>query len=519
MSQEGPHALVKVHWQPRRRLWPVSHLAAQRDHLRREGAGAGHQPGPEKFFAQLRQQFLFGSTFADVQRANTSLSGRDQHQTAGQVGEGIADDQTGAARAVLQRRHSQPVRDRVIDRAWRIVPRVVQRLGDAWGGPQDRSETRSAHLQGVVFGAHPERCPEDPLEVRPVHSDDAGERCQIRRWQLLVERDFGLGQGELLPGHPVGRAPSAGPQPRRLRFPQRAVPLYSKAIALNRGAGGATHMTGRCHAEVGPLILRRRAWDALGWTASRGGGHVQSIPSPGLADHPFRAVGSFLPGSERTKRIASSRSARHTGGMSVIPYVIEQTSRGERTYDIYSRLLKDRIIFVGTEIESQMANTIVAQLLLLDSQNPDQEIQMYINSPGGEVYAGLAIYDTMQHVRAPVSTLCVGVAMSMASILLMAGEKGKRFATPNSRVMIHQGSAGFRGNMPDLEVQARESLHLRDRIIDLYREHTQVPNEKLLRDMERDYFMSSEQAQAYGLIDAVIGQSSKRPPEDAGARA
>jgi len=202
--------------------------------------------------------------------------------------------------------------------------------------------------------------------------------------------------------------------------------------------------------------------------------------------------------------------------MSVIPYVIEQTGRGERTYDIYSRLLKDRIIFLGTPIESQMANTIVAQLLLLDSQNPEQEIQMYINCPGGEVYAGLAIYDTMQHVRAPVSTLCVGVAMSMGSILLMAGNKGRRFATPNSRVMIHQGSAGFRGNMPDVEVQAREALYLRDRIIELYHEHTNMPHEQLLRDMARDHFMSSEQAQAYGLIDGLIGHSSKRKTEGSG---
>lgn len=190
--------------------------------------------------------------------------------------------------------------------------------------------------------------------------------------------------------------------------------------------------------------------------------------------------------------------------MSVIPYVIEQTGRGERMYDIYSRLLKDRIIFVGTPIESQMANTIVAQLLLLDSQNPEQEIQMYINCPGGEVYAGLAIYDTMRYIKAPVSTICVGIAMSMGSVLLMAGDKGKRMALPNSRIMIHQGSAGFRGNTPDLEVQAKEVLHLRDRLVGLYHRHTDLPNEKLLRDMERDYFMSADEAQQYGLIDSVI---------------
>lgn len=190
--------------------------------------------------------------------------------------------------------------------------------------------------------------------------------------------------------------------------------------------------------------------------------------------------------------------------MSVIPYVIEQTGRGERMYDIYSRLLKDRIIFVGTPIESQMANTIVAQLLLLDSQNPEQEIQMYINCPGGEVYAGLAIYDTMRYIKAPVSTICVGIAMSMGSVLLMAGDKGKRMALPNSRIMIHQGSAGFRGNTPDLEVQAKEVLHLRDRLVSIYHEHTSIPHDKLLRDMERDYFMSPEEAMGYGLIDSVV---------------
>lgn len=190
--------------------------------------------------------------------------------------------------------------------------------------------------------------------------------------------------------------------------------------------------------------------------------------------------------------------------MSVIPYVIEQTGRGERMYDIYSRLLKDRIIFVGTPVEPQMANTIVAQLLLLDSQNPEQEIQMYINCPGGDVYSGLAIYDTMRYIKAPVSTICVGIAMSMGSVFLMAGDKGKRLALPNSRIMIHQGSAGFRGNTPDVEVQAKEVLHLRDRMIELYHKHTSLPHDKLLRDMERDRFMSPQEAMEYGLIDSVI---------------
>ena len=190
--------------------------------------------------------------------------------------------------------------------------------------------------------------------------------------------------------------------------------------------------------------------------------------------------------------------------MSLVPYVIEQTGRGERMYDVYSRLLKERIIFLGTPINSEVANVIVAQLLLLDAQNPEQDIQIYVNSPGGEVYAGLAIYDTMQLVSAPISTICVGIAMSMGSVILMAGEKGKRLALPNSRIMIHAGSAGFRGNTPDLEVQAKEVLSLRDILEDVYATHTGHDREKLRRDMERDYFMAPTEAKEYGLIDRVV---------------
>jgi ATP-dependent Clp protease, protease subunit len=188
----------------------------------------------------------------------------------------------------------------------------------------------------------------------------------------------------------------------------------------------------------------------------------------------------------------------------MIPYVIEQTGRGERSYDIYSRLLKDRIIFIGTAIDSQVANVVVAQLLLLDTQNPEREIQLFINSPGGEIYAGLAIYDVMQFVRAPIRTTCVGIAMSMGSVLLMAGTKGRRTALPHSRIMIHQGSSGFRGNTPDVEVQAKEVMALRDIMGDLYVKHTGQPREKNMRDMERDLFMSPADAQAYGLIDEVV---------------
>jgi ATP-dependent Clp protease protease subunit len=190
--------------------------------------------------------------------------------------------------------------------------------------------------------------------------------------------------------------------------------------------------------------------------------------------------------------------------MGVIPYVIEQTGRGERVYDIYSRLLKDRIIFLGTPIDSQVANVVVAQLLLLDAQNPEREIQLFINCPGGEVYSGMAIYDVMQFVRSPIRTTCVGIAMSMGSVILMAGTPGRRNALPHSRIMIHQGSAGFRGNTPDLEVQAREVLALRDLMTDLYVKHTGQNRDKLMSDMSRDYFMTPSDAKGYGLIDEVV---------------
>jgi ATP-dependent Clp protease protease subunit len=190
--------------------------------------------------------------------------------------------------------------------------------------------------------------------------------------------------------------------------------------------------------------------------------------------------------------------------MSVIPYVIEQTGRGERVYDIYSRLLKDRIIFIGTAIDSNVANVVVAQLLLLDSQNSEREIQLFINSPGGEVYAGLAMYDVMQFIRAPIRTTCVGIAMSMGSVLLMAGTKGRRTALPHSRIMIHQGSSGFRGNTPDVEVQAKEIFALREIMTSLYVKHTGQDGEKLTKDMERDFFMTPQMALEYGLIDEVV---------------
>lgn len=191
--------------------------------------------------------------------------------------------------------------------------------------------------------------------------------------------------------------------------------------------------------------------------------------------------------------------------MSLIPYVIEQTGRGERMYDIYSRLLKDRIIFLGTPIDSMVANTVVAQLLLLNQQSSEQPIDIFINCPGGEVYAGLAIYDVMQYISAPVHTNCVGIAMSMGSVILMAGAAGNRVALPNSRIMIHAGSAGFpRSSIPDLEVMSKEFLKVRDIMEQLYTRHTGQAIEKLRRDMERDNFMNPEEARAYNLIDKVV---------------
>ncbi len=191
--------------------------------------------------------------------------------------------------------------------------------------------------------------------------------------------------------------------------------------------------------------------------------------------------------------------------MPLIPYVIEQTGRGERTYDVYSRLLKERIIFLGSAIDSEAANVVTAQLLLLDSQSSEQPINLFINCPGGEVYAGLAIYDVMQYISAPVHTNCVGIAMSMGSVILTAGEAGHRVALPHSRLMIHAGSAGFpRSSLPDLEVQAREFMEIRGMMETIYERHTGRPREELRHDMERDNFMSPHKALEYGLIDRVV---------------
>lgn len=188
----------------------------------------------------------------------------------------------------------------------------------------------------------------------------------------------------------------------------------------------------------------------------------------------------------------------------LIPMVIEQTNRGERAYDIYSRLLKDRIIFIGAPIEDNFANLVIAQLLFLEAEDPEKDISLYINSPGGLVTSGLAIYDTMQYIRPDVSTLCIGQASSMGALLLASGAKGKRYALPNSRVMIHQPMGGFQGQATDIDIHAREILKVRERLNEILVKHTGQPLEQIRQDTERDYFMSGDQAKAYGLVDEVI---------------
>ncbi len=200
--------------------------------------------------------------------------------------------------------------------------------------------------------------------------------------------------------------------------------------------------------------------------------------------------------------------------MNLIPMVVEQDGRGERAFDIYSRLLKDRIIFLGTAIDDNVANVVVAQMLYLEAEDPDKEIFFYLNSPGGHVSSGMAIYDTMQYIKPPISTVCMGQAASMAAILLAAGEKGKRFALPHSRILIHQPLGGFQGQATDIDIQAKEILRLKDELNKILADLTQQPLAKIVNDTERDYFMSSEQAKEYGLIDEII----IRKPDASAAR-
>jgi ATP-dependent Clp protease protease subunit len=200
-----------------------------------------------------------------------------------------------------------------------------------------------------------------------------------------------------------------------------------------------------------------------------------------------------------------------TKALNLVPIVVEQTARGERSYDIYSRLLKERVVFIVGEVEDQMANLIVAQLLFLESENPDKDIHLYINSPGGAVTAGLAIYDTMQFIKPDISTICVGQAASMGAVLLAAGAKGKRFALPHSRIMVHQPLGGFHGQATDVEIHAREILDAKSRLNIIFANHTGQPLEKISRDLDRDNFMSGEQAREYGIVDSVLDRRALLP--------
>jgi ATP-dependent Clp protease protease subunit len=187
--------------------------------------------------------------------------------------------------------------------------------------------------------------------------------------------------------------------------------------------------------------------------------------------------------------------------------VIEQTSRGERSFDIFSRLLNERIVFLGTPVDDQIANLIIAQLLHLEAEDPDKDVQLYINSPGGSVYAGLAIYDTIQYIKPDVQTICVGIAMSMGALLLGGGAKGKRLALPNAKILIHQVSSGFQGQATDVEIQARETINMKRKMEEIISEHSGQSLEKVSKDMERDYFMTAQEAQEYGIIDTVVEHS------------
>lgn len=192
----------------------------------------------------------------------------------------------------------------------------------------------------------------------------------------------------------------------------------------------------------------------------------------------------------------------------LVPMVVEQTSRGERAYDIYSRLLKDRIVFLGSAIDDNVANLIVAQMLFLESEDPKKDINLYINSPGGSIYAGMAIYDTMRYVKPAISTICVGLAASFGAVLLAAGEKGKRFALPNSRIMLHQPAGGAQGQAVDIEIHAREILKIREALNEILADHTGQSVENISRDTDRDFFMSAGDAKKYGLIDDILTQRS-----------
>ena len=248
-----------------------------------------------------------------------------------------------------------------------------------------------------------------------------------------------------------------------------------------------------------PIAMERAAAREQIWTPEKGEAEsAEPRPRGPEADEP---ASCGPPGEREPTRAFYTLSAPMSP---LVPMVVEQTSRGERAFDIYSRLLNERIIFLGTPVTEDIANLIVAQLIHLESEDPDKDVSIYVNSPGGSVYAGLAIYDTMQYIKPDVQTICVGVAMSMGALLLAGGAEGKRMATPNSKILIHQVSAGFQGQATDIEIHAKEIIDVRRRLDEIIAKHTRQPFEKVTNDTDRDYFMSAEEAVEYHIVDRVI---------------
>ena len=274
-----------------------------------------------------------------------------------------------------------------------------------------------------------------------------------------------------------------------------------QAEAQARGAQEARQAQGRA-VDARQGRARPRATRSSGRRTPRGCAHGAPRRGPhGRGPGPRQAVGRLPRQDFKPRRLTEARTMSP-----LVPMVVEQTSRGERAFDIYSRLLNERIVFLGTPVDDQIANLIVAQLLHLESEDPDKDISLYINSPGGSVYAGLAIYDTMQFIKPDVSTICVGIAMSMGALLLAGGAEGKRMALPNAKILIHQVSSGFQGQATDIEIHAKEIIDIRRRLDEIIAKHTKQPYEKVRTDTERDYFLSSEEAKDYGIIDRVIHQ-------------
>src|SRR6184192_1345453 len=319
--------------------------------------------------------------------------------------------------------------------------------------------------------------------------DRADRAGQPRRGAATTgrARAGGVRPGLRDPGGPLARLRAGIPAGGRSPSAARPDP------GLGRGAPGPARDRGGARAAAAGA--RGPAWHA-GRGAARHAREGEAAARPGA--RPYRGEGVYV------SSVAIHRGVSVTRNQIYPPYIIERSSRGERTYDIFSRLLMDRIVFLGTQINDEVSNIIIAQLLFLDADNPERDIYLYVNSPGGLVSSGMAIYDTMQFLRAPVNTICMGMAASMGSFLLAAGRKGKRSALPHARIMMHQPSGGTQGTAADIEIQAREILYLRGKLNELYAKHTGKAVEHIEKDMDRDRFMSAEEAKEYGLIDHVI---------------